>query len=427
MPKLLYRALMTLIAALLPLKLWWRGRLQPAYTRHWRERYGCYAGPPQPVTAWVHAVSVGETRAAQPLIVAWLQAHPSATLLLTHGTPTGRETGAQLFAAELAAGRLLQAYLPVDTAGAVRRFLSHFQPAIGVLMETELWFELLAQAQARGVKLALVSARLSARSARGYAKLGRLTQQGLQALDLVAAQTVDDAARLAALGARQPQVCGNLKFDVTPPADSVACGHALRELLGPSRTVLMAASTREGEEGLLLDALPALHAPTPLLLLLVPRHPQRFAEVEALLQARGLRYALRSSLQAPLAAEVQVVLGNSMGEMYAYYAASDLAIIGGSLQALGGQNLIEAAAMGVATVFGPHMFNFAEVSQAAVAAGAARALPDLAALPEGVNALLNDPAQRQAMSRAASQFAASHRGTTQRLLQALDLVYRPAD
>ncbi len=422
MPRLLYRMLMLVIAALLPLKLWWRGRRQPAYRQHWRERYGWYATPSKPVHCWIHAVSVGETRAAQPLILAWLQAHPTQKMLLTHGTPTGRETGQQLFAAELATGRLQQAYLPIDTPGAVRRFLRHFQPALGVLMETELWFELIDAAHVRGLKLALVSARLSVRSARGYARLGALTRKSLQALDLVAAQTADDARRLAALGARSPLICGNLKFDVNPPTDSVARGQALRGLLGIDRTVLMAASTREGEEALLLDALPALTAPAqaPLLLLLVPRHPQRFDAVAALLQARGISFQRRSQLHTTLEASVQVVLGDSMGEMYSYYAACDLAVMGGSLQPLGGQNLIEAAAMGVPTVLGPHMFNFAEISQAAVAAGAACAITQLSALPEALNRLLLDPALQRRLSAAASQFAASHRGSTQRLLQALD-------
>lgn len=420
MPQFVYSWLMWLVACLLPLKLCWRARKQPAYLKHVGERYGCYTQTVRAPLIWLHAVSVGETRAAQPLVQALRQQYPQHQLLITHGTPTGRDTSSQLFAAEIASGDVIQAYLPVDTAGAARRFLAYFQPTLGLLMETELWFHLLNTAARQGIPMALLSARLSEKSARGYAKLGRLTRNGLQQLSLVAAQTAEDASRLQALGAKTPLVCGNLKFDVTPPADAAALGAALRQLLGPTRCVLMGASTREGEEALILDAVRSLPAATPpLLTLLVPRHPQRFAEVEALLKARGLRYAKRSTLTAPLDAAVQVVLGDSMGEMYAYYAASDLAVMGGSLQPLGGQNLIEAATMGVPTLLGPSMFNFAQVSQAAVAAQAAVQLQTVSELSATLLRLTADPAQRQQMASAAKAFTLQHRGTTARLMAAI--------
>ena len=415
MPKIVYSLLMTLVALLLPLKLLWRGLKQPEYRQHVRERYGYYT---QTVTApliWVHCVSVGETRATQPLIHALLEQYPQHQILITHGTPTGRDTGRQLFSQHITQGRVLQAYLPVDTPGASKRFLAHFKPVLGLLMETELWFHVIDQATRQHIPVALLSARLSAKSAAGYARLGSLTRQGLQQLALVAAQTAADAERLQALGAPHPIICGNLKFDVTPPADSAAKGAALRQLIGQDRTVLMAASTREGEESLILDAVQG----TDVLTLLVPRHPQRFAEVESLLKSRGLRYVLRTELVQPLNADVQVVLGNSMGEMYTYYAASDFAVMGGSLQPLGGQNLIEAAAMGVPTILGPHMFNFTQVAQAAVLADAAVQLKEVSELHGMIAALAKDKVKVRTMAEAAKGFTLQHRGTTERLMMAI--------
>lgn len=415
MPKIVYTLLMSLVALLLPLKLLWRGLKQPAYRQHVGERYGFYTQTVSAPCIWVHCVSVGETRATQPLMLALLKEYPQYQILMTHGTPTGRETGQQILHQEIADGRVLQAYLPVDTTGAAKRFLNHFNPALGLIMETELWFNLIDQASRRHIPVALLSARLSEKSARGYAKLGQLTRHGLQQLSLVAAQTEADAQRLQALGASDVMVCGNLKFDVPPPADSLEKGAALRQCLGQQRTVLMAASTREGEEAFILDAVQGCD----LLLLLVPRHPQRFAEVEALLKTRGFNYVLRSKLAQPLSEDVQVVLGDSMGEMYAYYAASDFAVMGGSLQPLGGQNLIEAATMGVPTILGPHMFNFAQVTKEAVAAKAAVQLADIAELSGVVQVLAADLEKRKAMSQAAKGFTMQHRGTTERLISAI--------
>lgn len=415
MPTFIYSLLMYAVALLLPLKLFWRGLKQPEYRQHVGERYGFYTQPVHAPVIWVHCVSVGETRATQPLILALLAHYPSHQILITHGTPTGRDTSSQLFKQEIASGRVLQAYLPVDTPRAAKRFLTHFNPALGLLMETELWFHLITQSTQLGIPMALLSARLSAKSAAGYAKLGSLTHTGLQQLALVAAQTAADAERLQALGAQHPIICGNLKFDVTPPADSAAKGAELRQLLGKDRTVFMAASTREGEESLILDAVQG----TNVLTLLVPRHPQRFSEVESLLKARGLRYVLRTELAQTLNADVQVVLGNSMGEMYTYYAASDFAVMGGSLQPLGGQNLIEAAAMGVPTILGPNMFNFAQVTQAAVLADAAVQLDDVAELHDMIAALAADRSKVQTMAQAAKGFTLQHRGTTQRLIAAI--------
>lgn len=415
MRRLLYSLALFALLPLALLHLAWRARRQPEYLRHVGERLGCYPASPAPgdpceparPVVWIHAVSVGETRAAAPLVEALLARHPGHRLLLTHTTPTGRATGEQLFG-----NRVLRAYLPWDLPFAVERFLHHYRPVAGLLMETEIWFNLAAACQRRGVPLLLVNARLSERSARGYGRLARLTAAALGSLAGVGAQTPADAARLKSLGAEAPEVTGNLKFDVTPPPALLPLGAQLRARFGAARPVLLAASTREGEEPLVLDAFASLQVPGALLVV-VPRHPQRFDEVEKLVLARGWRCARRSDSGAA-ADDVAVVLGDSMGEMFAYYAWSDVAFVGGSLLPLGGQNLIEAAAAGRPVLTGPHTFNFADASRLAVAAGAARVVHDSAELAAAARLLLTDPAAHARASQAALAFAAAHRGATER-------------
>jgi len=409
MARLLYSLLFYLATPLIWLRLLWRARKQPEYLQHLGERYGFYPAPPERPLIWLHAVSVGETRAAAPLIDALLHAYPEHALLLTHMTPTGRETGADYVTKY--PGRLFQAYLPYDLPDACGRFLGHFQPRFGLLMETELWPNLIAAAKMHRIPVALINARLSARSQRGYARLDSLIRPALAALSAVAAQTPADAERLSALGARAVRVCGNLKFDVTPDAEKLALGATWKEALG-KRPVWLAASTREGEETLILDALEKVNIPG-ILLLLVPRHPQRFAEVAALLRARGLTLCRRSENALPEAA-TQVWLGDSMGEMAAYYAAADLALIGGSLLPFGGQNLIEAAACGCPVLVGPHTFNFAQATEDAIAGGAALRIADAGDAAGSAEKLLNDGQALQAMRDAARRFSQAHRGATQR-------------
>jgi len=402
-----------------------RSRRQPAYRRHWGERLGLAPRLRGPVI-WLHAVSVGETRAAAPLIEALLQRYPDHAVLLTHTTPTGRATGRELFGAF--GDRVVQAYLPYDLPWAVTAFLRRTRPRLGVLMETEIWPNLYAAAAQRGIPLFLVNARMSEKSAAGYARLGRLTPRTLNHLTAIAAQTEADAARLAALGATHISVCGNLKFDVAPPPDTTARTAELRALFGP-RPIWIAASTRESggesEEAMIVEAWLKKMASDPIfvspLLVLVPRHPQRFEQVAALLTARGVRFLRRS--EGPAAeATTQVVLGDSMGEMAAYYGAADLAFIGGSLLPLGGQNLIEAAAAGCPVLIGPHSFNFAAVTEAALAAGAAVRVADAEALVHEVMTLLADPARRTAMRTAGLAFTAQQRGATDRTLALLKAV-----
>jgi len=414
MARALYTLLWWCALPLLPLRLWWRGRREPGYRARIGERFGRYRADlarPAGDVLWIHAVSLGETRAAAPLIAHVRRERPGATIVLTHMTATGRAAGASLYGSDV-----VQAWLPYDVPFAIRAFLDRFQPRAGLLMETELWPNLAAGCAARGIPLFLVNARLSARSAAGYARIAALARPLVASLAGVAAQGEEDAARLSALGARDVAVVGNLKFDVDVPASALDAGRALRERIGATRPVWIAGSTRDGEEALILDALAAQGdaLPADTLTIIVPRHPQRFNDVAALLAARGVTHVRKSAATA-IAPATRVLVGDTLGEMLAYYAASDAAFVGGSLVPLGGQNLIEPIAVGVPTLIGPHTFNFAEASEQATAAGAARRVRDAADLIAQVGALLRDPAARRAAGARASAFCAAHRGAADRL------------
>lgn len=412
MTRLWYGAYSLILHLLVPVALahlWLRGRRQPEYRAHVGERFGRYGPRPFGGLIWIHAVSVGETRASQPLVAALMREYPQHRILFTHTTPTGRATGEQLFG-----DRVSRVYLPYDLPWAVERFLDTFEPEFGLLMETELWPNLARAAVRRRMALYLVNARMSEKSARGYGRLATLTRETLRKLTAVAAQTRSDAQRLTHLGARDVLVTGNLKFDVTPPPAAAETGKTLRALFGTDRPVWMAASTREGEESLVLDALEEMGIASSLLVL-VPRHPQRFDEVAAVLAARGIAFQRRSAAEA-VRPDTRVVLGDSMGELFAYYYAADVAFIGGSLLPLGGQNLIEACAVGVPVLIGPHTFNFADATRLAVKAGAAIVVADPTRLAIEVQRLLGDGVTRGEMSAAALRFASEHRGATDRVI-----------
>jgi 3-deoxy-D-manno-octulosonic-acid transferase len=402
---LLYNAGLWLLLPFVFLHLVRRALHQPEYLRHVGERFGFYAARSDKPVIWLHTVSVGETRAAASLVQQLRTMYPGHQLLLTHTTPTGRAASEQLFG-----GEVLRVYLPYDYPFAVRRFLRHFRPVLGVLMETEIWFNLISQCRAAGTPLLLLNARLSEKSARGYARFPNLTRACLERLSSIAAQTEADAARLGALGAPRVSIMGNLKFDIDPPPAMLALGVELRALFGKARHVFLAASTRDGEEDLLLDALVSCNVPG-LLTVIVPRHPQRFDDVAAMIAKRGLRLQRRSEGR-PIREETQIVLGDSMGEMFAYYAACDVAFIGGSLLPLGGQNLIEACAVGKPVLIGMHTYNFAQASDEAVRSGAALRLHSAEELPGHLERLFAHPEQMEAMSQAGLQFVAAHRGAT---------------
>ena len=404
-----YTLLLRLATPLYLARLWWRGAREPAYRLGWPERLGWAATPAVPGRLWLHAVSLGETRAAAPLIERLRAQRPGLRLLLTHGTATGREAGQALLQAGDA-----QAWLPYDTPGAVRRFLRHHRPALGVLMETEVWPNLLFEARAAGLPMVLANARLSERSAAKGRRLRALMHPAVACFTQVLAQSEPDAARLRGSGASAVQVLGNLKFDMTPRPELLARGRAWHAAAG--RGVVLAAVTREGEEAPLLRAWAALPQSRPRLLL-VPRHPQRFDEVAGLVAQAGLSLSRRSAwgeLPPPEAAAADVWLGDSLGEMPAYYAAADVALLGGSFAPLGGQNLIEAAACGCPLLMGPHTFNFAQAADGALAAGAALRVAGLAeAVPLAVQ--LAQAGGSPGMAARARAFAAEHRGAAERM------------
>lgn len=410
--RFLYTAVGYLLLPWLPIRLWWRGRKEQGYRQNIAERFGHYSFTLQQPLIWIHAVSVGETRAAQPLIERLRECYPHS-VLLTHMTATGRATGKQLFGTSVA-----QVYLPYDFPFAVRRFIDHFKPQIGLVMETELWPNLLATLHQRAIPILLVNARLSERSYRRYARWSKLTREMLQNLAAIAAQSKADAERLQQLGATRITVSGNLKFDLTVPTSVAMKGMELRRLFGTARPVWVAGSTREGEEILLLDAITKHSLPPGTLTVIVPRHPQRFAEVVTLIRQRGFTCSLRSENQ-PIAQDTCFVLGDSMGEMLAYYSAADVVLIGGSLGEFGSQNLIEACAVGKPVVIGPSIFNFTQAVQDAVAEQAAIQVGNAQQAVEAVAMLLADPLRCKTMSEAALSFAHKHRGAADRIMALL--------
>ena len=436
-----YARLMWVAQPFLRRKLARRGRLEPGYAEAVDERFGTYTQPAEHTSerVWVHAVSLGETRTAAVLIGALRAQYPGLRLLLTHGTATGRAEGASL----LQPGDV-QVWQAWDSPHAVARFFDHFKPRLGLLMETEVWPCTVAGAQARGVPLVLVNARLSEKSLTQALRMSPLAYPAFGALSAVYAQTADDARRFRQLGVTAAGVFGNLKFDATPDASQQAQGKAWRRAVG--QPVVMFASSREGEETEFLKQIVALAevktappamnliagkateiTPQGVRFLIVPRHPQRFNEVEAQVRQLGLTVSRRSSWPdgsggpagSSEALQADVWLGDSLGELALYYALSDVALLGGSFAPLGGQNLIEAVACGCPVIMGPHTFNFLEAAELAEAEGAARRVADMC---EGVQAALvlasDLPARADAVA-AGLAFAARNRGATARTLAAL--------
>ena len=405
-------------------RLWWRGAAEPAYRKRLAERLGRYALPPrrgQGGVVWVHAVSLGETLAAAPLVAALRTELPQMRLLLTCSTATGVAAGRDLLHADDD-----QAWFPYDTPGAVRRFLKRYRPAVGVVMETEVWPNLMHATRNAQVPMVLANARLSAKSQRKGRRFDVLLRPALAAFNRVLAQTARDAQRLRESGAKPVEVCGNTKFDITPPAKLLVRGHAWRQTL--ARPVVLMAVSREGEDQPLLDAWRALPEPRPLLVI-VPRHPQRFDEIATLIERNGFSLQRRSSwadTPPAAAATADVWLGDSMAEMPLYYAMADVALLGGSFAPLGGQNLIEAAACGCPLVLGPHTFNFEDAAQLAIEAGAAVRMKDLHHAVRRAVVLAHDP-RRNDWVEAALAFAGSHRGATERMAQRIAMLLTGLD
>ena len=419
---LLYSGLMVLLQPALRWKLRRRARSEPAYAQHVEQRFGHYgtaalqAGP----VLWVHSVSLGETRAIGALIALLRTQWPGMRLLLTHGTATGLDAGADL----LQAGDL-QVWQPWDTPAATRSFVQHFRPRLGLLVDTEIWPNLVRACTQASVPLCLVNARLSAHSLQRAQRLHWLAEPAYQSLAGVWPQDEDQAMRFRALGVKPYAPTGNIKFDMEPDLALWSQGQAVRQ--AQLRPVLMLAVSREGEEQMWLDAM--RHAQANGLgmdrvqWVIVPRHPQRFDAVADLLQSAGLSVARRSVAGAQFSA-ADVWLGDTLGEMAFYYGLADVALLGGSFAPLGGQNLIEAAACRCPVVMGPHTFNFAQAAEMAQEAGAALVRPDMASAMHAAMQLLGDPVALEAASSAAWAFAQTHRGAALRLSRALDVLWR---
>ena len=428
----IYSGLMRIAQPLLRRKMAQRAVQEPGYGQAVDERFGRYTHPRETAheLVWLHAVSLGETRTAAVLLEALRATYPGLRVLLTHGTATGRAEGRAL----LRPGDV-QVWQPWDTHGAVERFFKHFKPRLGLLMETEVWPCLVAGSQARRMPLVLCNGRMSEKSLQQALTMSPLSRPAYAALTAVYAQSAADAKRYRQLGVRVCDVFGNLKFDIAPNASQQAIGKAWRQDM--DQAVIMLASSRDGEEALFIEqileqivaradgkrAQAATDSVAPKYLI-VPRHPQRFDEVAALVARSGLTVSRRSTwLGSPFenteAMRSDVWLGDSLGEMPLYYALAGAALLGGSFEKLGGQNLIEAAACGCPVVMGPHTFNFSEAAELAGAAGAAQRVTDMAGAVDWAHQFVGQADVQSRMSHAALAFAAKHQGATQRTVNAL--------
>lgn len=415
--RLLYTALLYLLTPFVLLRLLWRSRELPDYRRRIGERFGFVPRPVQDVAAWVHAVSVGESLAAMPLIRALVERHGRGRVLVTTTTPTGSAR-----VREALGDQVLHVYAPYDLPGAVARCVDRFRPQRVVIMETELWPNLFRALRRRGVPLVIANARLSPRSFRGYGRVRGFATATLADCSHIAAQSEADAARFRALGAPAQRVSaiGNLKFDQSVPEAQLEAGRALRERLGGSRAVWIAASTHEGEEENVLAAHRELRRALPdALLVLVPRHPQRFDAVARLIDRSGLSCRRRTALDAEDTLSAAVLLGDSMGEMFMYFAAADVAFVGGSLVPVGGHNVLEPALLGKPVVFGPYMHNFVAARELLLGADAAVEISERS-LADSLAVLLGDARRRERMGEAGYAAVAANRGARERLLALIE-------
>lgn len=422
----LYQFIWYLALPLALARLLWKGRLQQGYRDHINERLGMS----WPISGaipriWVHAVSVGETRAAAPLIDALIQS--GEKILLTHMTPTGRDTGRQLFADHIASGQLVQSYLPYDIHWAVNSFYRYFSIKVGLIMETEVWPSLILSARQKSLPVILVNARLSERSARRISRFANFAQLIYQSFTKILAQTNLDAKRYHSLGLSNVLVTGNLKFDVIPHPDQIEHALALKKQLNHQVQIVCAASTRDGEEALIIEAWQKFlkskentSDANHFCLFIVPRHPQRFDDVFTQLQSSFIKVSRRSTMNDQEFTDAinhgGVILGDSMGEMSFYYALSDIVIMGGSLLPLGGQNFIEACALGRPIILGEHTFNFQQASADVIDSRAAIRITDIDDLVKAMDLLLTNHQVKEGMSTNALDFANQHTGATKKII-----------
>ncbi|SMF95508.1 3-deoxy-D-manno-octulosonic-acid transferase [Methylomagnum ishizawai] len=411
----LYTALFYAATPFILGRLAWRGLKLPAYRERWGERFARYATVPDGEgVVWFHAVSVGEAEAAFPLIRAFRARHPGLPILVTCTTPTG---SARIEA--VLGGTVAHVYLPYDLPGGVDRFLDRFRPRLGVILETEIWPNLYRECARRGIPLAIANGRLSEKSARGYGRIAGLVAESLAAVDLIAAQTPLDAKRYVAIGAdpRKVAVAGNIKFDIEFPAPLREQASGLRETLFPGRPVWIAGSTHPGEEEQVLAAHALVRSVLPdALLILAPRHPDRFQEVRSLCYRTGIPLRCRGE-SLPCESGTGIFLLDSLGELRCFYGTADVAFVGGSLIPQGGHNVLEPAVAGVPVLFGPHMFNFAEIARRLEQCGGARLVADADGLAATVVGWLNRPDTRSEIGGKASAFVDENRGAVARVVE----------
>jgi len=416
--RIFYTVLFFISLPFILLRLIWRGFRAPAYWQRWPERfgYGSTLSQHQPVI-WVHAVSVGEVEATRPLVQALTESFSNHHLVITTMTPTGSDRVKHLYG-----DRVSHCYLPYDLPFAINRFLARTQPSFGIIMETELWPNLLFCCQKRAIPLILANARMSEKSATGYLRLASFTKKILNSLSLIAAQSEQDRQQFKRLGAdiKRIHAIGNLKYEISFPIGIREEANMMRDMWNKDRPVWVAASTHEGEEELILNASRTVRARFPdLLVIIVPRHPERFDRVAALSQRAGFN-TLRRSEHRPCRSDIDVLVVDTMGELPLFYSCCDVAFVGGSLVPVGGHNLLEPAALGRAIVTGPHVFNFNEITQQFLAADAAIMVDSVQALADSVSKLLAEPHRREQMGNAALKLIASSQGASSRLINLLN-------
>jgi len=417
MPRLLYSLFFYLLSPLLIVHLIWRGLRAPAYLARWRERFALINLSFKIRPIWIHAVSVGEVHAARTLIRQLRQQYPSVPILVTTTTPTGSAQVTQLFA-----DTVEHVYAPYDLPLVVQRFLSRVNPQLAIIMETEIWPNIFHYCATRKIPLILANARLSQRSTNSYARFKSLIGPTLASVRTLAAQSDNDAQRFISLGAlpENTQVTGSVKFEVDLPASLHEKSEVLRRDWGISKNIFIAASTHTGEDEIILEAYGMIRARMDnVLLVIVPRHPERFDRVAHLCEKQGYNVVRRSD-DKPCKSNTDVFVGDSMGELPLFYAASDVAFIGGSLIPHGGQNPLEASALGLPVFFGPHFFNFSEIRQLLLDHNAARQIVDADQLAHEVLECFKDVEHRQKMGEAGRTVVEANRGALSALMNLID-------
>lgn len=421
MARFFYNLVFTLAIPFILIRMWLRGAANSGYRQRWSERFSLFTFTGKHNGLLIHSVSVGETLAAEPLVRSLQAANPDLTITITTTTPTGSDQVKRLYAQDLAAGRIFHVYLPYDLPWLMSRFIKKIQPRICIIMETELWPNIIRSCNKQQVPIILANARLSEKSAKGYAKFSKLTQPMLQGLDLIAAQHRTDAERFIGLGVAQNRVdvTGSIKFDISVPDAALDQANELKKQWGEDRLVLVLASSHEGEDDLILNSYQQLLSVFPeLLLVLVPRHPERFDEVAAIVLSKKLRLLRRSESSGTSSLQpnrtTQVYLADSMGEMLSFLATADIAIIGGSFIEHGGHNPLEACALAKAVVMGPSDYNFAAISQQLIAQDAMQQTPN-SELTICLQQLLERPEMRLEMGLNGQRVVAENQGAVAHL------------